>query len=180
MKEFLRKRVVALKRKPQTIPLVVLALAFVYYSLNLTNVSDTTAKIQGTGMGLSGFVTMLFSTLSLVCFLNTFPHRKKVNIPMLILTVAMLGVLIFCDFYYLGCITQAVTRTNNPISMEGANSYIADVSVMLKVHVGILLAGLALLALLPVYSKLIRRINTSVEVEANENMGEIELDGSNE
>ena len=51
---------------------------------------------------------------------------------------------------------------------------------MLKVHVGILLVGLALLALLPVYAKLIRRINTSGEVEANENMGAIELDGSNE
>ena len=79
--EFLRKKLVSLKRKPQMIALLVLAAAFVYYSLNLTMISNTTAKIQGAGMGLAGFATMLFSMLSLVCFLNAFPHRKKTNIP---------------------------------------------------------------------------------------------------
>ena len=52
--EFLRKKLVSLKRKPQVIALAVLAVAFVYYSLNLTKISNTTAKIQGPGMGLSG------------------------------------------------------------------------------------------------------------------------------
>ena len=51
--EFIRKRLVALKRKPQMIALAVLAAAFVYYSLNLTQVSNTTAKIYGAGMGLA-------------------------------------------------------------------------------------------------------------------------------
>ena len=65
-KEFTRKRIVGLKRKPQTIALIVLVIGFLYYSLNLTQISNTTAKIQGSGMGLCGFVTMLFSMLSLV------------------------------------------------------------------------------------------------------------------
>ena len=60
--EFFRKWMVALKRKPQMIALTVLAAAFVYYSLNLTQVSNTTAKIYGNGMGLASFATMLFST----------------------------------------------------------------------------------------------------------------------
>ena len=80
VKEFFRKKIVTLKRKPQMIPLVVLAIGFLVYSLNLTHVSDTTAKIQLAGMGLSGFCTMLFSMLSFVCFLNAYPHRKKTNI----------------------------------------------------------------------------------------------------
>ena len=50
MKEFIRKTIVSLKRKPQTIPLLVLALAFLVYSLNLTHISDTTAKIQLSGI----------------------------------------------------------------------------------------------------------------------------------
>ena len=33
LKEFFRKRIVALKRKPQMIPMVVLGIAFVLYSL---------------------------------------------------------------------------------------------------------------------------------------------------
>ena len=99
VKEFIRKTLVSLKRKPQTIPMLVLAVGFLYYSLNLTHVSNTTAKLQLSGMGLSGFCTMLFSLLSFVCFLNAYPHRKKTNVPMLILMFAMLGILICCDTY---------------------------------------------------------------------------------
>ena len=88
--EFLRKWLVALKRKPQMIAMIVLAAAFVYYSLNLTQISNTTAKIYGSGMGLAEFATMLLSMLSLLCFLNAFPHRKKTNIPMLVLMFMLL------------------------------------------------------------------------------------------
>ena len=177
IREFVRKRIVALKRKPQTIALIVLAIGFLYYSLNLTQISNTTAKIQGPGMGLSGFVTMLLSMLSLVCFLNAFPHRKKVNIPMLALMFLMLGVIIYCDIYYSGCITRAVTRENNPIDPTGINSYITRAASMLRVHRVILIVGAALAALVPVYSKLLRRINTSVDVAGNREMGAIDISG---
>ena len=83
-KEMIRKFLVNLKRNPQYIPLAMAFVAFLYYSLNLTAVSDTTAKIQGNGMGLSQFCIMLFSLLSLVCMLNAFPRRKNANIPMVI------------------------------------------------------------------------------------------------
>ena len=51
--EALRKFIVSLKRKPQNIAMVALVVSFLVYSLNLTSVSNTTAKIQGAGMGLS-------------------------------------------------------------------------------------------------------------------------------
>lgn len=107
VKEFFRKRIVALKRKPQIIALLVLLAAFVYYSFNLTHVSDNTAYIQGKGMGLSAFVIMLFSVLAMVCFLNAFPHRKKANVPMLVLLVVMLGIVFGCNMYYDATIDQA-------------------------------------------------------------------------
>lgn len=165
MKEFFRKKIVALKRKPQMIPMVVLAIAFLYYSLNLTHVSDTTAKIQLTGMGLSGFCTMLFSMLSFVCFLNAYPHRKKTNIPMLTLMFLMLGVLIFCDTYYMGCITRALTREMNPITVDASTQYINISYNMLGVHRIIIAAGAVLTLLVPVLRKLLRRIDTSLPVE---------------
>lgn len=107
VKEFFRKRIVALKRKPQIIALLVLLVAFVYYSFNLTHVSDNTAYIQGKGMGLSSFVIMLFSVLAMVCFLNAFPHRKKANVPMLVLLFVMLGIVFGCNLYYDGAIDNA-------------------------------------------------------------------------
>ncbi len=177
IKEFVRKRLVSLKRKPQTIALIVLAIGFLYYSLNLTQISNTTAKIQGPNMGLCGFVTMLFSMLSLVCFMNAFPHRKKVNIPMLAIMFLMLGVIVYCDIYYGGCITRAVNREINPIDPTGPNIYITKAASMLRVHQIILIVGAALVALLPVYAPLLRKINTSVEVAGNQQMGAIDISG---
>lgn len=175
--EFLRKSLVSLKRKPHMIALLVLTVAFVYYSLNLTQISNTTAKIYGSGMGLAEFATMLLSMLSLVCFLNAFPHRKKTNIPMLVLMFIMTGIVIYCDFFYGSRITEAVTRADNPISAEGANIYIARAQSMLHVHTILLIIGAALTALLPVYRPLIKNINTSVAVEGNEQMGTIDISG---
>ena len=173
--EFFRKRIVALKRKPQTIPLLVLGLAFLYYSLNLTQISNTTALINGPHMGLTEFATMLFSTLSLVCFLNAFPHRKKVNVPMLVLMIVMVCGLIFCDFYYAGRITVAVTREVNRIDPTGKNSFVAAAQHMLTVHRIILIVGLALTALLPVYKPLLKKINTSINVEGSGEMSAIDI-----
>ncbi len=175
--EFLRKWLVSLKRKPHMIAMVVLAVAFIYYSLNLTQISNTTAKIYGNGMGLAEFATMLLSMLSLVCFMNAFPHRKKTNIPMLVLMFIMTGIVIYCDIFYGQRITEAITRADNPISATGANIYITNAQNMLKVHTVLLIIGAALTALLPVYRPLIKNINTSVAVEGNENMGTIDISG---
>lgn len=165
MKEFFRKKIVSLKRKPQTIPMLVLVVGFLYYSLNLTHVSDTTAKLQLSGMGLSGFCTMLFSMLSLVCFLNAYPHRKKTNVPMLVLMFAMLGLLIYCDSYYMDCIIRAQTRANNPIVVDANTIYITKAYSMLGVHRIIVCIGAVLTLLVPVLRKLLRRIDTSLPVE---------------
>ena len=175
MKEFIRKTIVSLKRKPQTIPLLVLAAAFLVYSLNLTHISDTTAKIQLSGMGLSGFCTMLFSLLSFVCFINAYPHRKKTNIPMLVLMFLMLGILIFCDSYYAARITQALTRADHPIVVDANTMYISKAYYMLMVHRVIVAAGALLTLLVPVLRKLLRRIDTSLPAEESVEMEAITL-----
>ena len=174
MPEFLRKTVVALKRRPQIIPLLVYVLAFLIYSLNLTHVSHTTARIQGTGMGLCGFVTMLFSILSFVCFSNAFPRRKKPNVKMLALMYAMLGAVIYCDVRYRGLIFAALNRADNPIAPE---PYIEKAYAMLGTHVVTLLIGTALIVLMPVYAKWLRGIKTSVLVEDNGPLGVIDISG---
>ena len=175
MKEFIRKTIVSLKRKPQTIPLLVLAAAFLVYSLNLTHISDTTAKIQLAGMGLSGFCTMLFSLLSFVCFINAYPHRKKTNLPMLALMFLMLGILIFCDTYYAGRITQAITRADHPIVVDANTIYISKAYDMLMVHRVIVAVGALLTLMVPVLRKLLRRIDTSLPVEESVEMEAITL-----
>lgn len=176
-KERWRKFLVAIKRRPQMIPLAVLVAAFVFYSLNLMHISDTTARIQGPGMGLAGFATMLFSMLSFMCFLNAFPYRKKPNIPMVVLMFAMLGIVIFADTYYINAVLTAVTRAENPIVVTDSTIYIMYAEWYLRIHIGILAAAIVLTALLPVYSKWLRRIKTSIDVGDNGAMEAIDISG---
>ena len=175
MKEFFRKKIVSLKRNPSVIPLLVLLVSFILYSFNLTDVSDTTAKIQGAGMGLSQFCIMLFSLLSMLCMLNAFPRRKKPNIPMIVIMFVMFGIIIFCDIHYRSGIMAALTRPESPIKLEKATEYIAKAYNMLQTHMILMGVSAALVVLLPFYSKLFRKINTSVTVEDNGAMGNIEI-----
>ena len=177
MKEKFRKFLVALKRKPHMIPLVVLVVAFLVYSLRLTLISNTTAKIQGPGMGLCGFVIMLFSMLGLVSFGRTFPHRKPVNKFMLALTFCLFIAVLIADRKYISLVDNALTRSENVIAVTDATSYITESVAMLKLHFWMVIAGLGLTALLPVYAPAIKRIKTSISVEENGEMETIDISG---
>lgn len=175
MKEFFRKKIVYLKRNPSVIPLLVLFASFLLYSLNLADMSDTTAKIQGSGMGLSQFCIMLFSLLSMVCMLNAFPRRKKANIPMLVVMFIMFAIIIYCDIHYRLGVMAALTRAESPIKLDKTTAYIANAYNMLNTHMFLVGASGALVLLLPVYSKLLKKINTSFAMEDNGVMGQIEI-----
>ena len=177
LKEAWRKFLVSLKRRPQMIPLAVFVAAFLFYSLNLMYISDTTARIQGPGMGLAGFATMLFSMLSFMCFLNAFPYRKKPNIPMLALMFVLVGIVVFADAYYINAVLTAVTRADNPIVVTENTIYIMYAEWYLRIHIGILAAAVVLTALLPVYSKWLRKIKTSIDVGDNGSMEAIDISG---
>lgn len=172
--ETLRKFIVSLKRKPQNIALAALVVSFLVYSLNLTSISNTTAKIQGTGMGFTGFCTMLFSILSFVCFLNAFPYRKKANVPMLVLMFGMFAIVAGCDWYYLGAISRAITRAESPISPVDF-PYVAKAQGVLHWHMVLLGVTTLLVITLPVYRKALRKIKTSVDVEDNGRLDAIDI-----
>ena len=175
VKEFFRKQIVTLKRNPQNIPMAMLLISFVYYSLNLTNMSNTTAKIQGVGMGLCQFCIMLFSLLSIVCMLNAFPSRKKPVYPMVVLMFVMFGIMIYADIHFCNGIMAALTRAESPIVLDVNTLYIANAYNMLQTFMILLGITAALVLTLPIYSKWIRKINTSVDVEDNGDMAQIEI-----
>ncbi len=177
VKESFRKMIVSLKHKPQTIPMIMLVITFLYFSLNLTHFSDTTAKINLSPMGLCEFVIMLFSMLSIVCFMNAFPHRKPVNWPMLVIMFVMIAAVFAADVIYNNCIIQAVFYAEKPIAVNAGTAYIAYAQHNIQVHEILLGISVVLVVLLPLYAKLIRMINTSIEVEAGKEMGAIDISG---
>lgn len=175
MNEQLRKLIVSAKRKPHRIGLLAFLFSFVYYSLNLTCISNTTAKIQGPGMGLCGFVTMLFSMLALVSYMNSFPHRKKVNVPMLIIMFLMVAAVIYSDIHYRSLIYAAVFRADNPIQVTANTAYIAKAASMLSNHIVMLVVSAVLTALSPVFGKLLKKIDTSVDIDSYSSMAAIDI-----
>ena len=177
LKEMIRKFIVSLKRRPQMIPLAVFVVAFLVYTLNLSQVSNTTAKLQSAGMGLAGFAVMLFSMLSMVSFMNAFPYRKPVNKPMLILMFLMNAIIIAADAFYINAVNVVQGSEATRVAITKDTLYIVYAQYYLQMHIIILAVALALTVLLPVYSKLLRKINTNIEIEGNTDMGAIDLAG---
>ena len=175
MKEMIRKFLVSLKKNPQVIPLLAHTVAFCIYSLNLTAVSNTTAKIYGPHMGLCSFVTMLLSILAYVCMFSAYPKRKKPNWIMIAMILVMYGIIIFCDNFYSDRIWAAVKRPENPIEITEATMYINDAFNLMSTHIISVIVSAVLVVAEPIYAKLLKKINTSIEVEDNGNLGAIEL-----
>ncbi|MDE7361987.1 MAG: hypothetical protein K2N38_08655 [Oscillospiraceae bacterium] len=176
-REFVRKFFVSLKRSPQNIALVSLAAAFLVYSLNLTSIANTTALINLPNMGQCEFAAMLFSILAFVCFLRAFPRREKPKMVMIGLMLVMMVGLIFVDFVYYQRIIEAVTRESNRIEITSKTAYIAIAQNVVVVHIALLAATILLLVALPVYSKLLKKINTSIDVEDNGELEVIDISG---
>ena len=174
LKERVRKFFVALKKNPQAIPLVALCITFVQYSMNLTSISDTTAKIQGANMGLAAFVSMLFMILSFVCMLNAFPKRQKPKIAMMALMVVLYAAVIFADIHYIGRIDNALNNPANSFS-EAVLEYINTAKSTLSIHVILVGITTVLMLLEPVLAKLLKKINTSIDVEGSGDIGTIEI-----
>lgn len=181
IKEFFRKTLVGLKRRPHNIALVVYVVALLVYTLNLTLVSNTTAYIQKTPMGLCAFVSVLFSILGFVVMLNVYPKRQKTNYVMLGLFFAMMICVIACDIVYRMKLIEGInahyatfTKPEQFTTFQTKYSYCFKVKSMLVAHIAIVAVTCALFAFAPVIGKLLRKINTSVNIEYNAQMGNIE------
>lgn len=179
LKEWWRKRIVALKVKPQTIPLIVMVITTIYFMLVLFPVSravnEASTDKNTFATGICTFITTLLSLLYLVSFLNAFPKRKKPNIFFIVLVGAMIAGMLACDLvYYIqmdACIKGITNQGSDmDVACRAAQPYIIG-------HIVLLGISAIVFALLPVYAKLIRKIDTSVKLESStENMsGKIDI-----
>ena len=105
--------------------------------------------------------------------LNAFPRRKKPNFLMLAVMFVMFAAVIYSDIHYSNAIMRAISRTESPIELT---EYIANAYNMLSTYMILIVVTAVLVVLLPVYSKLLRKINTSVDVEDNGDMAQIEIE----
>ena len=158
-KEFLRKCIVSLKKNPSMIPFAMLIVSFLVFSLNLTAISNTTARIQGPGMGLCEFASMLFSLLSMICLLNAFPKRQKPNYAMLAIIFVFFALIIFSDITYMNKISSS------EIKVTSNTMFIITSYNVMSTHIVLMIVTAITVALEPLFAKLLKLINTRVDIE---------------
>lgn len=173
IKEFFRKFIVSLKKRPNRIPQFFMIGAFVFYSVSLSNVSNTTAFVNKTPMGLCSFITMLLSVLAFVCSLNAFPNRAKPKIFMVILMYLMEVIIVGADILYAVKINEGLTTTEY---RDAARVVIENTQVIITVHYILVAVTVLLFALVPVIRMLLNKIDTSVDLGENAEMKKIELE----
>ena len=177
VKESARKFMVTLKRNPQFIPLAMLLISFVVLSFNLTKISNTTATMNKLGMGLCAFISMLFSILSMVCMLNAFPKRQKPNKVMVGLMLAIFAIIIAADAFYCVRIYNGVYVDADAIKITVKNYFIVEAQTAMIVHIVTVALTAITVVLEPLFAKLLKKVNTSIEIEDNGEMEQIDISG---
>ena len=94
---------------------------------------------------------------------------------MIALILVMYAIMIFADYFYYGRIILATTRQESPIQVTVATFYILEAQYVMIQHIIATIVSAVLIVLEPVYAKLLKKINTSIEVEDNGSLGSIEL-----
>ncbi|MBO7698405.1 MAG: hypothetical protein J6S38_05150, partial [Erysipelotrichaceae bacterium] len=131
-----------------------------------TKVSNTTAVINKSAMGLCEFVIMLFSILAFVCFLNAYPKRQKPILPMVILLYVLQLIVVAADVTYLSRINEGLAT----IQITAARQFIPQAQSMLMVHIVLVIITIVLIALIPVIGKMLSKIDTSIALAGNDDV----------
>lgn len=178
VKEWFRKQIVNLKRRPSNIALLILVVTSLVFLIGYSSVArylmderTNTGVVQWSG--LCSFVTFLFSILVFLLFMNAFPKRKKVNIVMLVLTYLFLAVMIFTN-------VMCYIEMNNVISESTTTfpTYYYSAQRLFIAHIVLLAITIVFISITPLLKMLLMKINTSKEVEStvNEMNGQLDLE----
>ena len=175
VKEWFRKKIVNLKRAPQNITFLFLVVTSFLYLIWLFTFSKAIYITQAaTWTGIAVFVNTLLSILILALFLNAFPKRKKASkVFVALLFVFMVAIVLFDVLFY-------VQESNYIYAQENFEGYIEAYPYLVTslnltiAHIVLIGICALLLATLPLYKKLIMKINTRKVVESNQLKEEID------
>lgn len=184
MKEFIRKKIAGLKRSPQIIPILFLVISCCIYtfalgaystaSLALYNEAyiETIKSMVDASFNVPGlyrnpaiyvFVQSLFSLLLVITFLSVYKKGKRNNF-MYSITLGMIVIMIACDLLYYLSIDFYTAKYpvgyELPLTAERVSAMTNSI-----VHLVSLVISLLAVVLMPVYAKLIYKIDTSVDDE---------------
>ncbi len=172
MKDLTRKWIVSLKRKPQSIPLVLLVLCCIIYTFNLTAHSNAVMYVSSRIVALYVFIITLSSMLLIFSFVNAYSGKTQKWFMRAIVYVLIAVQLGLGAAYYQVMSYEVFVRADPvPVTQDIANSMNGTVFHMTAL-------GVALLAILlmPLYHRQLMKIDTYVEDEEDVSYGAEDLD----
>lgn len=175
IKEWGRKQIVTLKRNPQRIPLlfvIIVSIIWLFWLFTFSKTAGTYTTIDYAGLAV--FINTLLSILIIFLFLNAFPKRKKPNVVFIVLVFLFMLAMIGMDVLYYIEVNNYILDGKLNAAGLAKSPYVKQSMSYAIAHIVLQGLSMIVLALLPVYSKLIRKINTAKKVEGNE-IGEVDL-----
>lgn len=175
-KEWGRKQIVNLKRRPSNIAFFFLIVTSLIYVFSLGTLSQSVYdRTSGNWIGIATFVCTLFSVLSLVLYMNAFPKRKKMKIIPIVLCGLSMALMAFMDIMFY---VEFKDLTSDAVL--NWESYWDTTFNVLITHVVFLGITGILMATMPLYKAALMKINTRKEVESTVNTmsGPIDLEDS--
>ena len=176
IKEWVRKQIVTLKRAPHRIPLLMIVITSVLWLFWLFTFSKAVYGALGANWtGLLIFGNTMLSILVLPLFLNAFPKRSKPKVIFIVLVFIFLAAMIVLDVVYYDIFTvfaygdpaNGIPPQMNEAGLAGEPAIEQSFSLSIA-HMVLVGVCIVILALLPVYTVLIRKINTSKNIEGND------------
>lgn len=167
MNEWLRKKIVNLKRNPQMIALVFMIITMLIYCLNLTKYSDSIAYVNTGAMGLCEFVITLCAFLSIITYLQAFPRRQKTKKASIAVVIIMLVASIACETIFYYYIYREVNLADRGFKPEVIEVLTKTQSIAI-IHIIFLVISIILVSLVPLFRKLLAKIDTSIVIESND------------
>lgn len=158
------KKIVALKRGPQIIPLVLLSLSCVVYTFNLTAHSNAAIYVSNQYIALLMFIITLFAILSIFSYVNAYTKGKR-NLPMFIVCLAMVLCQIGLDLLCYTIYMNEINVLGTPLTVDVANAINGTVF-----HLVFLVISLLSVIFLPTYHKLILKIPVKIHDEEGDNI----------
>lgn len=177
IKEWGRKQIVILKRAPQRIPFAFVLITSILWLFWLFTFSKTVNEIRYINwVGLAIFCNTLLAILIIPLFMNSFPKRKKPNILFIILVFLFMAAMIGLDLVYYININDFLSQQSSLDTYLARFPYISSSLNLAIVHIVLQVICAIMLALIPVYAPLIKKINTAKAIEGNDIKEVIEVD----
>lgn len=157
MKEFLRKRMVYLKAKPQIIPFLLLIGSMVVFTFNMPLHSNAVVMLTRRSAAPMFFVITIASLMSIISFLGYKKNMSAGAIVAIVITVVLLILQLILQVF----VIEAYSYETTLESSSSDSPILPESRALILLHMVFLIVTLLSIATLPLYKWAFSKVKTT-------------------